>query len=231
MVNFYDILGVQRNSPADDIKKAYRKLALKVHPDKNPGDREAAEKKFIEISKAYEVLSDAKKRDAYDRSSQRHTNEKERRRGERGDNGSRCDGDEYREKGRVADTELGFHGPRLTVQKGTDSFSRGIFDDLLDDISGVQQSLPGKRSRSDGCYSVSIKGVSPIAGTGFTSFGSEITGGGSCSSVTSLNHSGKGRFKSIITTRKIMNGKEIITKRIVVDGKESTEVEEKMISH
>ncbi|XP_077189307.1 sterile alpha motif domain-containing protein 13 isoform X5 [Paroedura picta] len=72
------------------------------------------------------------------------------------------------------------------------------------------------------------QGVSPIAGTGFTSFGPEITESCTCSSVTSLNDSGKGKFKSIITIKKTMNGKEIITKRILVDGKE---IEEKLISH
>ena len=64
--DFYEILGVARDSAADDIKKAYRQLALKYHPDRNPGDHEA-EKKFREAAEAYEVLSDQQKRQRYDR--------------------------------------------------------------------------------------------------------------------------------------------------------------------
>lgn len=64
--DYYDILGVSKNASQDEIKKAYRKLAVKYHPDKNQGDKEA-EKKFQEISSAYEVLSDEKKRETYDR--------------------------------------------------------------------------------------------------------------------------------------------------------------------
>lgn len=63
--DYYELLGVKRDAVADDIKKAYRKLAMKYHPDKNPGDA-AAEAKFKEISEAYEVLSDANKRRQYD---------------------------------------------------------------------------------------------------------------------------------------------------------------------
>jgi len=64
--DFYGLLGVDRNANADDIKKAYRKLAMKCHPDRNPDDAEA-EKRFKEISEAYEVLKDEQKRAAYDR--------------------------------------------------------------------------------------------------------------------------------------------------------------------
>jgi DnaJ-class molecular chaperone len=63
--DYYSVLGVTRAAPADEIKKAYRKLAMKFHPDKNPGDKKA-EEKFKELSEAYEVLSDQKRRDMYD---------------------------------------------------------------------------------------------------------------------------------------------------------------------
>lgn len=63
--DYYEVLGVARSVSADDLKKAYRKLAMQYHPDKNQGNAEA-EAKFKEISEAYEVLSDAKKRQQYD---------------------------------------------------------------------------------------------------------------------------------------------------------------------
>ncbi len=64
--DYYDILGVNKNAAADDIKKAYRNLALKFHPDRNPADRKGAEEKFKELSEAYAVLSDQQKRAQYD---------------------------------------------------------------------------------------------------------------------------------------------------------------------
>ncbi len=64
--DYYDLLGVARAASPDDIKKAYRKLAMQHHPDHNPGDKKA-EQKFKDISEAYDVLKDEQKRAAYDR--------------------------------------------------------------------------------------------------------------------------------------------------------------------
>src|SRR3954469_25226291 len=64
--DYYEVLGVRRDAASDEIKKAYRQLALKNHPDKNPGDAEA-ERRFKDAAEAYEVLSDPPKRQRYDR--------------------------------------------------------------------------------------------------------------------------------------------------------------------
>jgi DnaJ-class molecular chaperone len=64
--DYYDILGIPKNAPQDEIKKAYRKQALEWHPDKHKDNKEAAEKRFKEINEAYQILSDSEKRKAYD---------------------------------------------------------------------------------------------------------------------------------------------------------------------
>ena len=64
--DYYEVLGVTKSATGDEIKKAYRKLAKKYHPDLNPDDKEGAEAKFKEATEAYEVLSDAEKKQRYD---------------------------------------------------------------------------------------------------------------------------------------------------------------------
>jgi len=65
MKTYYELLGVSRNATSDEIRSAYRKLAAKYHPDRNPGNKEA-EQKFKELSEAYDILNDDKKRRQYD---------------------------------------------------------------------------------------------------------------------------------------------------------------------
>ena len=78
--NYYDILQVDKGAGESQIKKAYRKLTLQYHPDKNPGD-DAAKEMFHNVADAYEVLSDNDKRRKYDRCGEKCVNEEERGRG------------------------------------------------------------------------------------------------------------------------------------------------------
>ena len=73
--DYYEVLGVDRSVSKDDLKKSYRKLAMKYHPDRNPGDEKAAEK-FKELSEAYEILSDDQKKQAYDQFGHQGVNSK-----------------------------------------------------------------------------------------------------------------------------------------------------------
>ena len=63
--DYYEVLGVSKSADASELKKAFRKKAMKFHPDRNPGDKEA-EAKFKEAKEAYDILSDSQKRSAYD---------------------------------------------------------------------------------------------------------------------------------------------------------------------
>ncbi|XP_019357066.1 PREDICTED: sterile alpha motif domain-containing protein 13 isoform X1 [Gavialis gangeticus] len=223
MVNYYEVLGVQKNASADDIKKAYRKLALKLHPDKNPENKKAAEREFVEVFKAYEVLSDAKKRNIYDKSTEGVLIRQQRKGGGKGERKEKDRKREKFKKGEHFDSEFTFSSPYPNVFGGTDAFSGKLLDDALEAFSDIPGRLHGRRRRGNEGYSVSIFGVSPISGTGFTSFGSQQARGCSSSTITSLNNSGKGNFKSIITTSKIVNGVKVATKRIVVNGRERIE--------
>src|SRR5512143_3964496 len=75
--DYYQILGVERAASADDVRKAYRKLAMQYHPDRNPGDK-GAEDRFKEINEAYQVLSDPQKRARYDQLGSAYSNWQQR---------------------------------------------------------------------------------------------------------------------------------------------------------
>ncbi|XP_070276327.1 dnaJ homolog subfamily B member 6-like isoform X1 [Myotis yumanensis] len=201
MVDYHEVLGVQRHASAEDIKKAYRKLALKWHPDKNPENKEEAERKFKRVAEAYEVLSDAKKRDIYDRY------------GKEGLNGGGGGGSHFDNP-----FEFGF-----TFRNPDDVF-REFFGgkDPFDDDFGTRRGSRGNR----GTTSFSAFPGFPAFDAGFTSFGSIGRGGLTSFSSTSFGGSGMGNFKSMLISTKIVNRRKITTKRIVENGQERVEVED-----
>ncbi|XP_027824873.1 dnaJ homolog subfamily B member 6 isoform X6 [Ovis aries] len=221
MVDYYEVLGVQRHASAEDIKKAYRKLALKWHPDKNPENKEEAERKFKQVAEAYEVLSDAKKRDIYDRY------------GKEGLNGGGGGGSHF-----DSPFEFGFtfRNPDEVFREffgGRDPFSFDFFEDPFEDFFGNRRGPRGSRSRGTGSFFSAFSGFPPFGGgfpsfdAGFGSFGS--LGHGSLtafSSSSAFGGSGMGNYKSVSTSTKVVNGRKITTKRIVENGQERVEVEE-----
>ncbi|XP_027625866.1 dnaJ homolog subfamily B member 6 isoform X3 [Tupaia chinensis] len=219
MVDYYEVLGVQRHASPEDIKKAYRKLALKWHPDKNPENKDEAERKFKQVAEAYEVLSDAKKRDIYDRYGKEGLNGG-------GGGGSHFDGPfEY---------GFTFRNPDDVFREffgGRDPFSFDFFDPF-EDFFGNRRGPRGSRSRGTGSFFSAFSGFPSFGSgfssldTGFTSFGTLGHGGLTSFSSTSFGGSGMGNFKSISTSTKIVNGRKITTKRIVENGQERVEVEE-----
>jgi molecular chaperone DnaJ len=112
--DYYEVLGVSRDASVEDIKKAYRKLALKYHPDKNPGDKDA-EEKFKELGHAYEVLCDPQKRTTYDQS-----------------------GPEAFERSGagvgVPPGWVGFHDPRDIFRQVVESLGGGLGASILDEL-------------------------------------------------------------------------------------------------
>lgn len=122
--DYYKILGVERKATEDDIRKAYRKLAMQYHPDRNPGDKQS-EERFKEINEAYQVLSDPKKRAHYDRLGSDYSSWQ--RRGAPGD----FNWDQYG----------GFPaGTRVNPDEMQD-----IFSDFFRTIFGIRGEAPGSR--------------------------------------------------------------------------------------
>ncbi|XP_078136635.1 dnaJ homolog subfamily B member 6b isoform X2 [Sander vitreus] len=226
MLEYYQTLGVQKNATQEDIKKAYRKLALKWHPDKNPDNKEEAEKRFKELSEAYEVLSDENKRSTYDRY------------GKDGLSAGGGGGGHYDHYGGGGFT---FRNPDDVFREffgGRDPFADFFADDPFDDFFGGSRSHQRATSRGRMGGSLFGFGSFPAFGPGLTGFDSGFSsfgnmGGGGFTSFSSSSFGGgggggggMGNFRSVSTSTKFINGRKITTKRIVENGQERVEVEE-----
>lgn len=220
--SYYDILGVARGASPDEIKKAYRKLALKWHPDKNPENKENAEKQFKEIAEAYEVLSDETKRETYDRYGKAGLT-------------ARLGGG-----GSASPNMGGFH---FTFRNPDDVFreffgGRDPFAEFYEDFHDAPRLRGQERSRSHGFFSFPSFGA--FHTTSSTSFDSGFSGFGSFggaalgddySPFPSFSGAQRaqppaGSFRSVSTSTRFINGHKITTRKIVENGQERVEVEE-----
>lgn len=208
--SYYDVLGIEPNATEKDVKKAYRKLALKWHPDKNPDQKEEAEKKFKEISEAYEVLSDKKKREVYDRYGKSGL---DRDFGFSDDDGA----------GHMGGAGFHFHfrSPEEIFREffGSDDPFKNIFGGGLQSGNMFEHSFTGFPGTSNDAFSSSFFSNDPFfsGSGGFSHFSSTSFGGPT---------GGAGNFRSTSTSTKIVNGKRIVTKKVVENGQETVSVEE-----
>ncbi|XP_076018510.1 dnaJ homolog subfamily B member 6-like [Genypterus blacodes] len=247
MVDYYQVLGVRRDVPAEDIKKAYRKLALRWHPDKNPENKDEAEGKFKELSEAYEVLSDVNKRSLYDRYGKE---------GLTAANGGRSN---HYHNGNHFNEPFTFRNPEDVFREffgGRDPFADFFGDPFGDDpfgqFGGRRHPNRLSRNRTAGSFFGGFGGFPPFGAgfppfdPGFGTFGAMSTmgsmgpmghmttmgslGGGGFTSFSSTSFGGgggdMGNFRSVSTSTKIINGRKITTKRIVENGQERVEVDE-----
>src|ERR1700734_1062777 len=125
--DYYEVLEVTRSSSGEEIKRSYRKLAVKFHPDKNPGDH-TAEEKFKELGEAYDVLSDEQKKAAYDRYGHQA----------------------FAQGGAAARGAGGFHDPfDIFREVFGASGGGGIFEQFFSGASGQRPDRDGKQRGSD----------------------------------------------------------------------------------
>ena len=207
--DYYDILGVSRNADEAAIKKAYRKLALKWHPDKNPDNKDEAEAKFKEVSEAYDVLSDKDKRSVYDRYGKD---------GLKGGGGGGGGG-----PGGVPNFHFEFHSPEDIFRE----FFGDSFDIFGGDFFGHHSGHQGSRSNGMGTPfgmqggfgfpAFAGFGGGGNSGFGFTDFG-DFGGGSSFSSFSSSSSGGHVMGKSVSTSKKTVNGRTVEKKTVRENG-------------
>jgi len=205
MVDYYKILECSKNATNADIKKAYRRLALKWHPDKNPTNQDEATKKFKEISEAYEVLADDKRRRTYDQGGTPGFNE--------------------RTNGRRMNNDYDFDFYSFQFRSPEEVFREFFRGDPFADIFGA--GVFG-RSNHHGRHE---NGLATRGGNYFTSpfsLGLSLDlagfGGGGDPFGDNWGGSNSQNVKKTSTSTRFVNGKKITTKKVIENGKETTTV-------
>ncbi|XP_037805252.1 dnaJ homolog subfamily B member 6 isoform X2 [Lucilia sericata] len=234
MVDYYKVLEVPRQATEGEIKKAYRKLALKWHPDKNPDNLDEANKRFRELSEAYEVLSDEKKRRVYDQYG------KEGLLGDRGHHrSSRHHTHDFDDFDIMGGFPFVFRPPEEVFREFFGGNSP--FADLFREVHYSSQqgsrrangSSSGSRSHHHHHPGANAKLTSPFASpmlnysmmdflmpsNGFTSFSSysSMSNGSGRTNGAGTN----GAVKRTSTSTTFVNGKKLMTKRVYENGKET----------
>ncbi|NWQ91562.1 DNJB8 protein, partial [Burhinus bistriatus] len=203
MVDYYKVLGLQKSASQDDVKKSYHKLALKWHPDKNPSNKEEAEKKFKAVAKAYEVLSDPQKRLLYD-SSVKESRSHRGRSATGGHNGS-------------FDSSYVFHNLEeifREVFERMDPFVPDFWDPF---DNGENWHRTSGRGRSSSLFSDFMESFVP-----WNSFSPSKQPASSFAEDTAVPHS----VRSVLTTTEVINGKRITTQKIIENRQKRTVVKE-----
>ncbi|XP_037702591.1 dnaJ homolog subfamily B member 7 [Choloepus didactylus] len=217
MVDYYEVLGVQKYASPEDIKKAYRKVALKWHPDKNPENKEEAERRF-KVAEAYDVLSNDEKQDLYD---------KYGKDGLKGGDGRHFDdpfeyGFMFRKPDEVFKEIFGERDP----------FSFDFVEDSLEDLLNSPRCPYGNRSRGAGSSFSTFSDYPPFENrfssydTAYTSYGSLGQEGLSPFCSMAFDNTGMGRHISVTTSGKIVNDRDINIKRIIEKNQEREEAED-----
>jgi len=199
MVDYYRVLEVSKNATSSDIKKAYRRLALKWHPDKNPDNQEDATKKFKEISEAYEVLADDKRRRNFDQTGQNNFTG--------GNNTRRNDFD-------FDFSSFKFRTPEEVFRE----FFRG---DPFADIFGSSAFHHHHHHNGHRNGHGHIQNIfSPFdLNSRMTGFMDDLESWGGMNGANDF-----GSVKKTSTSTRFVNGKKITTKKVIENGKETTTV-------
>jgi len=205
MVDYYRILEVPKNATEADIKKAYRRLALKWHPDKNPDNADESNKRFKEISEAYEVLSDKKKRRVYDQYGKEGLGQS----GERHRHHRRPNHHGGFENGYDPFYEFTFRDPEDVFRE---FFGSSPFDSIFRDFGA---GVPATRSNQ---Y-ISIPMFPSF--NNFGNFDSFFSDSFSSGSMNGHGGGGGGAVKRTSTSTTFVNGKKVTTKRVFENGTET----------